>query len=148
MFDAFAEAVAMMREKHDGALGEAGNVASAAGTGQAAHLAILSAPGGIEIAEAINFGSTEEAGVHAALLEEGHDVEHLSALGGVEEIGRIGHGVEELSGGSFADQAIFVEADGVGSVGAFGDDEGEHGEAHADEDEFVIVNFAGCGGDH
>ncbi len=66
----------------------------------------------------------------------------------LENIRRIAHGVEQLGGGGFANDPIFKEADGAGRVGAASDEEGEHGEAHADEDDFAIVHFTRGGGHH
>ena len=65
-----------------------------------------------------------------------------------ENIGRIAHGVEQLGGGSFADDAVFEKSDGAGGVGAASDEESQHGKAHADEDDFAIVNFTRGGGHH
>jgi hypothetical protein len=106
------------------------------------------APGGIEIAETIYFGGAEKANVHAALLQQAHDVEHCTALRGATKIRRIAHGVEKFGGGSFAEHAIFKEADGVWSVRTTRHEKGEHRQTHADENEFGIGDFARGGGYH
>jgi hypothetical protein len=106
------------------------------------------APGGIEIAETIYFGGTEKANVHAALLKQAHDVQHRAALRGTSKIWRIAHGVEKFAGGSFAQHAIFKEADGAWGVRATRDEKGEHRQTHADEYEFAISDFTRGGGYH
>src|ERR1700722_1120537 len=146
--DAIDEAATIMSEQDDGAASQAGDIAGSAGTGEALHFVVAVAPSGIEISEAIDFGGAEKADVDAALLEEIHDVEHLAALGCVQDIRWIAHGVEQFGGRSFANDAVFEKSDGQGGVGATCDKEREHGQAHADEDDFAIVNFARGGGHH
>jgi hypothetical protein len=146
--DAIDQAAAIVGEQDNRAAGEAGDVAGSAGTGEALHFVVTMAPGGIEISEAIDFGCAEEADVDAALLEKIHDVKHLAALGGVQNIWRVAHGVEKFGGGIFANDTVFEKSDGAGRMGAARDEKGEHGEAHADEDDFAVVNFARCGGHH
>src|SRR5271156_6787791 len=146
--DAVAEARAIVSQQHYGAAREAGDVTRSAGTGQALHFLVAVAPGGVEIAEAIYFGGAEKAYVHATLLQRAHHVEHSAALRGAAQIGRIAHGVEKFGGGSFAENAIFKKADGAGGMRAARDQEREHRQAHADENEFAIADFASGGGYH
>ena len=102
----------------------------------------------IEIAEAIDFGSAEKAEVDASALQQAHDRKHVETLSGAADVGRISHGVDELGRWSGADDAILEEADGAGRVSAFGDDEGDERQAHANEDNFPVANLARRGSDH
>jgi len=146
--DAIDQAAAIVGEQDNRAAGEAGDVAGSAGAGETLHFVVTMAPGGIEISEAVNFGGAEEADVDASLLQEIHDVEHLAALGSAEDVRRVAHGVKQLGGGSLTNDAVFEQANRAGSMGAASDEKGEHGKAHADEDDFAIVNFARGGGHH
>jgi hypothetical protein len=146
--DAVAQARAIVSEQHHCAAREAGNVASTSGTWQALCFLIAMAPSGIEIAETIYFGGAQEANVHAALLQEAHYVQHRAALRGVAQIWWIAHGVEKFGGGSFAEHAIFKEADGAWGVSATRDDKSQHRQTHADENEFTIADLTRGGGYH
>src|SRR5437667_10171521 len=52
--------------------------------------------GGVEIAEAVHFGGAEESEINASGLQQSHDAEHIQALGGAEDVRRIGHGVNQF----------------------------------------------------
>ena len=146
--NAVAEARAIVGEQHYRTASEAGDVACSAGAGQALHFFIAIAPGGVEIAEAIYFGCAEKADVHAALLQQTHHVEHGAALRCGAKIRWIAHSVEKLGGGSFAENAIFKQADCARSVRAAGYEKGKHRQAHANENQFTVADFARGGGYH
>jgi hypothetical protein len=148
MSDAVAQARAIVSEQHYRTAREASDVASTARTRQALHFFIAMAPGGIKIAETIYFGGAEKAYVHSALLKEAHYVQHRAALRGAAQIWWIAHGVEKFAGGSFAQHAIFKEADGAWGVRATRHEKGEHRQTHADEYQLAIGDFTRGGGYH
>jgi len=146
--DAVDEASTIVSEQYDRAARQTGDVASAAGAGQALHFVIAVAPGGVQVAEAIDFRRAEKADVDAALLEQAHHLEHLAALGSFENIRWVAHGVEQLGRGRFANNSVFKKSDGAGRMGSPRHEEGQHGQAHPNEDHFAIANFARGGRHH
>src|SRR6266851_4617967 len=84
----------IVRENHDRALRQASNVARAARTWKPHRPPIPMAPGRVEISEPIYFRCSEEANIHAALLGQRHHGNHVAAKRGLEQVGRITHGVK------------------------------------------------------
>ena len=146
--DAVAEPAAIMRQQNHRAARETGDVARAARAGEPLHFIVAVAPRRTQIAEAIDFRSTEKTHVHAALLQQTHDVEHRAALGRFVNIRGIAHGVEKFGGRRLANDAIFEKSDGPRRVRAARDEEGEHGKAHAYKNNFAVANFPRGGGNH
>ena len=94
--DAVRETSAIVGQQDDRASRQACNVASSARTGQPLHLAVAVTPGTIQVAEAIDFRSTQKTDMDTSLLEKAHDVKHLPALRSAQNIGGIAHGAEKL----------------------------------------------------
>jgi hypothetical protein len=146
--DAIAEAASIVREQDDRAPRETSDVASAAGAGEALHFVVAMTPGGIEIAEAIDFRCAEKTYVNASLLQQTHHIEHLAALGGAANICGIAHGVKKLGRRRLANDSIFKKSNGTRRMRASRNQEREHRKAHAYEDDFPIENFTRSGSDH
>ena len=111
-------------------------------------LAVAASPGGIQISKAIDFRGAEKTNVHAALLEQRHNVEHLAGLRGATQIRRIAHRIQQLRRRCFSDQSIFVKSDSIGRVGLLGDEKCEDRQSHADEHQLTVCDFAGGCRDH
>ncbi len=100
-------------------------------------------PGSVQIAEAVHFRRAEKSDIHAALLQQRHHIEHLTALRGVKKIGRIAHGVKKFKRRCFADDAIFEKSHSARSVRTPGNQESQHRQTHSHEYQFPVADFPG-----
>jgi hypothetical protein len=92
--------------------------------------AIVADRGGVEIAMPIDLRAPNEAGLHLATLEESHEVDRARAPDGARDVRRIAHGVQELGRGLVAHDPQLEEADGIRSVRALRQNEGDERQAH------------------
>jgi len=84
----------------------------------------------------------------ATALEERHQVEEAGAPDGVADVGRVGHGVQQLGRRRVAHDADLEQPDGARRVEAFRHAESQERQAHAGEHDLAIADLARCGDDH
>src|SRR5438094_2287894 len=82
------------------------NVAPAAAAWKTHQGATGAGPGGVEIAKRIDLGTTNEAEVYPALLQQAHHIVESEAGDGAGDIGWIAHGVDEGFGRPIPDDAV------------------------------------------
>src|ERR1051325_3623953 len=109
--NSLGQALFLMLEKNNEALRERGDITCAAGTREADCACRCPRLRRVQIAEAVDFSSSQESQIHAPGLQQRHDTHHVEALGRSEQIWRIGHGVNELRSRCGADHAVFKQAD-------------------------------------
>jgi len=104
--------------------------------------------GGVDVAETVDLGGADEAGVDPPLLELPHDLQQPGAPRRAELIVGIAHGVDHAGRGVGADDAALEYAGGVGRVRQLGDAESDDRQPHSDEHHVMIGDLAGRRHDH
>src|ERR1700694_4261203 len=117
--DFFAEAVAVVLHDDGEALGEGGDVGTAAAAGEADFGGVpVADEGGVQVAVAINFRAADEAEVDIACSHGAHNVEGAGSPECAVDVGGVAHGVEQFGGWGVSDDPCFKEAYAMGGVGA------------------------------
>src|SRR5581483_7940870 len=144
----FRQAFLGMLQEHDKTMRERCNVARASRTRQTNYPMRTVDLSRIQIAEAIHFGSAQEAEMYTPRLQQAHHAHHVEALRRTPDVWRIGHGVDQLGSRRSADDTICEQSNCIRRMSAFSNYKGDQRQAHADENIFAILDLAGCGRDH
>src|SRR5437763_12063327 len=96
----------------------------------------------IEIPKTVYFGGTQESQVDSAGLQQAHDYEHVEALRRVQQVRRIGHGIDQLTRRRGANHSIFKESNAIRRVSLLSNHKRDQRQTHAHENDLSVADLS------
>src|SRR5579859_5921405 len=132
----------------DETMGERGDVAGATGTRQAHDSVLAMHLCGVQVPETVYLCRSEETEIDAARLQQAHYAHHVETLGGMQQVGWIGHGVDQLRRRTGANDSVLEQSHAVWSMSLLGHYKCNQRQPHAHKHNLAVADFARGRCDH
>src|SRR5437764_11493409 len=131
-----------MFDDGDETMRQRSNVARASRTWQANGSVFSFNLRGIKVPETVYLCGAEKTQIDSTGLQQAHHAYHVQTLGRMQQVRRIGHGVNQFRSRLGANDSVLKQSNAIGSMGLFGHNKGNQGQAHANKNNFSIANLA------